>query len=296
MKPPRVLVHAPGKVVVLGEYAVLDGAPAIVAAIDRGVRCAVSTAPTLAVTTPGDNRFARAALEQLAAPPGHYAFSAWNPVDALVGAEKPGFGGSAAAVTAACLAAGFQGSAHELFDCAQRIHHAVQGSGSGIDVAASVYGGVIEFESGRVRAAASPEFCLVWSGHSAQTGPRVAAYLSLRERDTIAARSRELVHRFPAEPIDVLREARRWLHRELRAAGIEWETPALGQIADLAEQYGGAAKPSGAGGGDCAIAIFPDPDGEFEFLNACERLGFCPIPAKVSTGATRTSPESGEFQ
>ena len=43
-------VLAPGKLVLVGEYAVLDGAPAIVAAVDRGVRCVLS--PGDAVETP----------------------------------------------------------------------------------------------------------------------------------------------------------------------------------------------------------------------------------------------------
>ena len=95
-------VFAPGKLVIAGEYAVLDGAPAIVLAIDRGVRCDIEPANTLTITTPdGDDRFVRPALQD--APAAHYRFSAWNPTDLP---EKPGFGGSAAACVAACIAAG----------------------------------------------------------------------------------------------------------------------------------------------------------------------------------------------
>ena len=57
-------VTAPGKLVLLGEYAVLDGAPSIVAAVDRGVSCEASASPTLTIETPGgDDRFVRAAIE-----------------------------------------------------------------------------------------------------------------------------------------------------------------------------------------------------------------------------------------
>ena len=296
MHPPTMRINAPGKVVVLGEYAVLDGAPAIAAAIDRGVECRVFHAPSLVIETPGDDRFAGAALRELKARPGRYAFSNWNPVEALVGVAKPGFGGSAAAVTSACLATGFQVSKKDLFEKAHSIHRAVQGSGSGIDIAASVYGGVIEFESGRVRTIACPGFSLVWSGSSAPTGPRVAAYLNLVHREAIAKHSCDLVQRFPGAPFDTMREARRWLRAELQSAGIEWETPALREIADLAEGYGGSAKPSGAGGGDCAIAIFPEPDQEFEFLRTCNRRGFRPISAAVSMGATVTFQPSDEIR
>jgi hypothetical protein len=54
----------PGKLVLLGEYAVLDGAPAVVLAVDRGV--VVEGAPGgggLHIETPdGDDRFVRPAL------------------------------------------------------------------------------------------------------------------------------------------------------------------------------------------------------------------------------------------
>lgn len=38
-------------------------------------------------------------------------------------------------------------------------------------------------------------------------------------------------------------------------SGLLLETPELGLLCDIAEQYGGAAKLSGAGGGDCGIAV-----------------------------------------
>ena len=79
------------KLVLIGEYTVLDGAPAAVLAINRGVRCEVL--PGSGIVTPdGDTRFVAPALEH--APEARYRFSSWNPVD-LPG--KPGFGGSAAA-------------------------------------------------------------------------------------------------------------------------------------------------------------------------------------------------------
>ena len=71
------LIHAPGKLMVAGEYAVLDGAPAVVLAVDRGVQCRISPGEDLQIETPdGDDRFVRPALEGRS---GHYSFSAWNP-------------------------------------------------------------------------------------------------------------------------------------------------------------------------------------------------------------------------
>ena len=113
-------VVAPGKLMIAGEYAVLDGAPAIVLAVDRGVKCEISVSDTLDILTPdGDTRFVQTALDGHI---GRYHFSAWNPTNLP---EKPGFGGSAAACVASCLAAGRPSSD------AVSIHKAVQGGGSG---------------------------------------------------------------------------------------------------------------------------------------------------------------------
>ena len=123
-------IFAPGKLVVLGEYAVLDGAPAIVAAVDRGVVCTVSDGDS--VETPGDDRFARAGLLAADAPRRRYLFSDAVPWDL---GEKPGFGGSAAAVVAACAAgiAARKADRAPLLDPALEAHRKVQGSGSGLE-------------------------------------------------------------------------------------------------------------------------------------------------------------------
>ena len=66
-------ILAPGKLMIAGEYAVLDGAPALVLAVDRGVKCSVTPADTLSISTPdGDDRFVRPALAQAT---GQFKFS-----------------------------------------------------------------------------------------------------------------------------------------------------------------------------------------------------------------------------
>ena len=51
-------VFAPGKLVISGEYAVIDGGPSIVMAIDRGVKCTITQGKGL-ITPDGDTRFIR---------------------------------------------------------------------------------------------------------------------------------------------------------------------------------------------------------------------------------------------
>jgi phosphomevalonate kinase len=265
------VVRAPGKLVLVGEYAVLDGAGAVVAAVDRGVECVVMDGP-FEITTPGDDRFVRAALE--GAPPAHYRFSDWNPV--ALGGAKPGFGGSAAATVAAVIAAGLPPQR------AYAAHHAVQGSGSGVDVFASLLGGVRRFPDGAP--IPCPPLVAVWSGASAATGPRVQRYQAWTGRAAFVDASRDLIAAFPDDPIRVAREAYALLRAMGIAAGVAYDTPAHARIAALAVEHGGAAKPSGAGGGDIAVAFFPDPHAQAAFMAAAAAEGLPPIHIQVAPG------------
>jgi phosphomevalonate kinase len=267
-----ITVTAPGKLVVLGEYAVLEGAPALVAAVDRGVRCEVLEGDGL--QTPGDDRFVRAALN--GAPRRLYRFADWNPVTLP---DKPGFGGSAAATVAACLA-GF--GPDGLLDRALRVHHAVQGSGSGIDVWASVHGGLRAWPQGNIHPKAP--LSAIYSGQSAKTGPRVKRFQAwgARERRDFARASAELLG-MPL--IEALAAGYALLKAMSAQAGIDYDTPALARIATLAADHGGAAKPSGAGGGDVAVACIPDPEARTQFEAACALEGLPPIAVRVVGGA-----------
>ncbi|MCB9687127.1 MAG: hypothetical protein H6738_17170 [Alphaproteobacteria bacterium] len=277
-------IEAPGKVVLLGEYAVLDGAPALVAAVDRGVSCEVLPSETLSWRTPGDDRFVSAAL--VGAPPATYVFADWNPV---ASDDKPGLGGSAAATVAAVAAAarvrGEALSAAELFERAVAVHRAVQGSGSGIDVAASAHGGVLRFQGGVARPIAPVTPAVVYTGRSASTGPRVQRYLALPDRRAFVDRSAELVAWFEERPVEATREAASLLRSMSEQAGIDYWTDAIDALARLAERHGGAAKPSGAGGGDVVVGFFEDPAERAAFERHAASLGLLPIPVRIARGA-----------
>jgi len=276
---------APGKLVLLGEYAVLDGAPAVVCAVDRGVRCVLTPSERREHITPGDDRFVAAALDACDAPAGTYTFSTWNPVDAET---KVGFGHSAAATVAALHAAGLRGD--ELLARALAVHHQVQGSGSGVDVAASAVGGVLRFQAGAASPLPAIEPIVVWSGASALTGPRVSAYSAWadeRARAAFVDRSTAVVEAMASDPIAALREARSLLAQMSLAAGVAWDTPALHHLGDLAEQLGGAAKPSGAGGGDCLVALFPDDERARDYVDRVRAEGFTVIPTRLAPGVRR---------
>lgn len=278
-------VVAPGKVVLIGEYAVLDGAPAIVAAVDRGVQCEVSPSPDLIIETPKDDRFARAALAAVDAPRARYRFSPWNPPST---ATKAGLGGSAAATVCACLAGSPLLQPETLQAIAHQVHGAVQGSGSGVDIAAAVHGGFLRFEGGEVQAQ-TPTVTpvVVYSGISASTGPRITQYLSLADRTDFVSTSRALVEAFGDAPLQATREACHLLDTLTAKAGIAYWTPGLRKIVDLAHACGGAAKPSGAGGGDCAVALFAHAEEALPFQRKCTEAGLIVIPTTIARGAHR---------
>lgn len=283
--PSTVVREVPGKVVLLGEYAVVDGAPALVAAVDRGVRCEAWPDQDLIIETPGSNdTFVRPALRAAGAR-GRFVFSPWNPPEGT--REKVGLGSSAAATVAAIEAAwalaGRELPAADVFPLARRVHHEVQGSGSGIDVAASTLGGLLRYRPDQPESVQAPtmELVVVWSGASAKTGPRVERYRAWSDRVAFVRESTVLVDAFSADPITAMRAARRLLERMAASAGLAYRTPALDRIADLAESHGGAGKPSGAGGGDIAVAALPDIDSRNAFVSACEAEGLTEVPVHI---------------
>jgi len=80
---------------------------------------------------------------------------------------------------------------------------------------------------------------------------------------------------------DQIRVYRRLLHSLGQSAATDIETPELHLLCEEAEHYGGAAKTSGAGGGDCGIAIFHAHDDMAALLEAWTYNGILPLSLKV---------------
>jgi phosphomevalonate kinase len=156
-----VLATAPGKLILTGEYAVLDGAPALVLAVNRRViakrragACG-SSAFLLAILGEIEKRYGR---EHPAAKAAAEIIVDSTPF--YEGATKLGLGSSAAvsvAATALALAANHQAMpvidrelvlsiASAAHATAQSARAGQQARGSGADIAAAVYGGVIAFQ------------------------------------------------------------------------------------------------------------------------------------------------------
>lgn len=328
MSPPRV--HAPGKAMWLGEYVVLDGAPALVAAVDRHAYCDVTPhRPALddrsliletslsparwelrdraGVVSENDTeefRLLRAVVETLAEAGvplpeagGSYRFS----TDALNAETKLGLGSSAAVAAVATVAlsggdAPHLGDAASVYALALRAHHRFQsGVGSGSDVAAACLGGVLRIEAGQAPRRLDitvPSTVVIYTGESADTRAFVRAVSAQRElpevRRALASMRRHAIAGADALEAGALADflaAVRAFHRDEQAltaaSGVPVVTPAIAQAVALMEQCGGAAKASGAGGGDIVIAFFEDAARRAHAVSLAVQAGLDVIPLAV---------------
>ena len=280
-----------------GEYAVLEGAPAIACAVGRRVR--VRLQRSAAGEAEEAARWREAAEGLILAPAsGGSAPEGGLEIDsrALYAADgaKYGLGSSAAvaaAVTGALLAV--RGSLPEIGEqlrLATALHRARQGSGgSGVDVAASLYGGVVAQAGGRVERLDWPPglaCTVIWSGRCADTGRAVDRY-----RAALRGGSRRL--RAPLERLkaeaglvrqawqDGARAALAALERFAaawqaldRAAELGIYSAAHCELRDLARASGCLYKPSGAGGGDCGLALARDPQPLERMRRAAVKKGY----------------------
>ncbi|MEE2788847.1 MAG: hypothetical protein VX589_16035 [Myxococcota bacterium] len=156
-------VLAPGKVMLFGEYAVLDGSEALVVAVDRHVVCSVRPSEQLSILglgvsgyttpTPVKSPFLEAVIESLGVTPAEFVVDsrAFHAAHGPSTPQKLGLGSSAAVTVAFTLAlaraTGIRDLAtpEQLYSFAQTIHHRVQGLGSGADIAGICFGGAIAY-------------------------------------------------------------------------------------------------------------------------------------------------------
>lgn len=209
----KITATAPGKLLLLGEYAVLDGAPALVMAVDRRARVSLETAADFSVDAPHMNREPTAfQLDSQGRPRWQSPESAerFRLLDHVLrqrtGKDRPapfravldtseffheenklGLGSSAALTVAldGALAAwtnqARDASRDAAFNRLLPIHRGLQdGHGSGFDVAAALCGATLGFrlqsEGAEIHPARLPDalhVLCVWSGKSAATGDLV---------------------------------------------------------------------------------------------------------------------------
>lgn len=209
---------------------------------------------------------------------------------------------------------------------AHAAHGAAQGAqgarGSGADIAASVYGGIlgvrVQPDAGadggplvRMPMLVRPllpdlertsvHLVFVWTGAPASTPALVARVQAWRDvepraheramtalADAALALIAALRPSGQASEVVVAIEAGAEAAAGLgRAAGVEIETPAHRAIAALARAHRGAAKPTGAGGGDIALAAFADAADAAAFRRETAARGMKPLALRVDPNGVR---------
>jgi phosphomevalonate kinase len=336
--------EAPAKLVLLGDYAVLEGARALVLAVDRRAKvsiasrddrlCSVS-APDLGIgearaAIDNDGRLQwqcdattqaklslvdhvwHGMLREGLAPVAAGGFdllldtSGFFQVDGAGVRSKLGLGSSAALTVAlASGLAAYAGKAQAMADRTQWIRRLLHmhgdwqgGRGSGVDIAASVAGGLIAYQL--VGAAREPTYaamsaeglhCLfVWSGQSVSTSDsleRLARWRQTHAAD-YAAHMRELAgvsaaaidawaqRRVPSF-IGLTREYAQELKRFGAACGLEIYSPAQKRLADMASGTDVSYKPCGAGG-DFGVVFAEDAERLATFERAIVAAGMHVVP------------------
>lgn len=267
--------RAPGKLVLSGAYAVLEGAPAIVTAVDRYVMADASRESEL--VTPE----VRCAIGSAPTP--------WFDASELRrGGRKIGLGSSAAIVVASLAARALREQpglddaalAERVFAVALRAHREAQGGGSGIDVITSAYGAtrVCWLDAGgavRSRAQVLPP------------GLRIDVYATDREASTrdmltrvraFARSDHEAYAAHIARLTDAARRATSGGTVESFVGALREQVAVLAALGDdsgapivpeelRGEVEGVAVIPSGAGGGDVVLCA-----GEPTACDACQSL------------------------
>lgn len=321
----RVTASAPGKLVLLGEYAVLEGAPALVLAVNRRARVTLANAggdcweilsPTLGLqarlrlhdrnatwidAAPAELEWVLTLLARFPhirnSPPYRIELdSDAFYLDHAGAREKLGLG-SSAALTVAVL-----GALHALANVAPpalgeaiAAHRAIQhGRGSGIDIAASLVGGVSRFQLRDDTARVAPidlpngvRWCCVYSGRPASTGAMLETVAAWREREptAFAQRTHELAT-ISSRGIDALtaNDAAAFLSslhdyatalaRFGTAAGADIASREHRAIAAIAAYCGCVYKSCGAGGGDVGVTFTVEDTRLREFSERALRAGF----------------------
>ena len=268
---------------ILGEHAVLHGHPAIVSAVSQRISVLVTTykaGRALIHSAIAEREMAldainvSAPLDFIGTVIQEYAGQLEAGLEMTITADMPpdiGFG-SSAAVTVAGIAAiqamlGHALSPTELHERCLACIRQVQGRGSGADVAASVYGGMLLYQADPVSVdilKESAPLTVAWSGSKEKTQDVVAHVEALREQQTglvdalysvAGDLSRQAADAIRERDWELLGECTNAGQEIMKAIGVSNEhlDSIVQEMREAPDIHG--AKISGAGLGDCIIGI-----------------------------------------
>lgn len=326
-----IAASAPGKVVLSGEYAVLDGAAAISMAVNRRARVAIvaGTRGQHSILAPGYSStegLFRVVDEQIEWSTGAAEYAlvecVWHELQPRtegdvtlmldtrefldeVSGEKTGIGSSAALAVALAAALGsFCEPGVDLAAAAGSAHRAFQdGKGSGVDIANSTLGGIIEYRMQQPPVAlAWPEglhFALLWSGVAASTAAKVGRLQQAQMRESRAALSaaaEQLALRWQAGEATALLQAYPAYCETLRAFSIDHDLGVFDaghdDVYTCARDRGLVYKPCGAGGGDVGIVMGHDRSLVEAFADDHDAHGFRRLDVEIEQAGVLTTAEA----
>jgi len=285
-----IKTSAPGKLLLLGDYAVVYGHPCIVTAVEKriNVEAQIIDAREDSIRTP-QVKESRFVLETIA-----YIKEQFTITKSIEIKTKGDFShqvglGSSSAVTVATAEAlnqlfKLKLTKKDIFTICYKVNLLIQGVGSGFDIAAATYGKTIRYVKGgdSIEEISLQSLPLIvgYSGIKADT-----PYYIRKVAEAFKQRQTELNELFASTHIlvDKATEALRKNdfetvghcfndgHFILQQLGVS--IPKLDSMVKAARNAGAwGAKLSGAGGGDCMIALVP-PDKSQKVKDAITRVG-----------------------
>ena len=269
----KIKVSAPGKLLLLGDHAVVYGYPCIVTAVDKRlyVEAEIINDSENKIIAP-QVKESRFVLESIATFKEKFKIKASVKITTRGDFSHNVGLGSSSAVTVAtfkALSLLFDSdiSEREIFDLSYEVNLKIQGVGSGFDLAAANYGKTLYFIKGGkvIEPLHNEELPLVvgYSGVKADTPFYVrkvaeAFKSKLNKMDSIFKQIKDLVEKakIAIEQKDLTSLGREMTQNHYLLQQLGVSVPKLDAMVEAAIKAGAyGAKLSGAGGGDCMIAL-----------------------------------------
>lgn len=286
------MIHtsAPGKLLLLGDYAVVYGYPCLVTAVNKRLNVAVEiiNKEEDEIITPQvkESRFVLETIAYI-----KEKFSVKQNVRITTQGDfshQVGLGSSSAVTVATAEALNrlfsLKLSKKEIFEISYTVNLLIQGVGSGFDIAAATYGGTIEYVKGgttlnKLKLHSLP-LVVGYSGIKADT-----PYYIRKVAEAFKNKKEELSTLFEEIQSYVLLAKEGLESGDLASVGVAMtknhsvlqrlgvSIPKLDEMVNASIQSGAwGAKLSGAGGGDCMIALV-DPKKRLDVESAIQKVG-----------------------
>lgn len=302
----QVVGWACGKVILLGEHAVVYGVPALAAGIDRGVTAASTEIEgehchlrargwALEIDERDERDLGRAFFAVVSATRANGARRSARSVELSVDLPPgAGLGCSAAMGVAVARALDPDATIDTILSRTMLWERVFHGNPSGIDAAVAARGGIVAYERGKPIEPLAPHGGLILSvGHSgspSSTRAMVESVAKLRGRhpslvDGAFDRIRELVQgaRLALEQGDRAALGRLMCANQTELRELHLSTPELDSMCKLALRAGAlGAKLTGAGGGGCVVALSARTTIAEAIHDAWQRAGYVSFVTKAA--------------